>query len=204
MPFNINTFKQQGLVYGGARPALFTVTATVPSGIGIDTTTISKFKFVCRAAELPPSQMASVDVPYMGRKIKVSGDRVFPDWNVTVMNDEDFSVRAMFELWSNGINRLESNVRDPALINELYKTDFVVDQFSKDGTLIREYTMYGIFPTVIGPIALDWENTNAVETFTVQFAYDYWMPTLEQSSFSAGGINTYAAAADEDGPLGPN
>ena len=204
MPFNINTFKQQGLVYGGARPALFTVTATVPSGIGIDTTTISKFKFVCRAAELPPSQMASVDVPYMGRNIKVSGDRVFPDWNVTVMNDEDFSVRAMFELWSNGINRLESNVRDPALINELYKTDFVVDQFSKDGTLIREYTMYGIFPTVIGPIALDWENTNAVETFTVQFAYDYWMPTLEQSSFSAGGINTYAAAADEDGPLGPN
>lgn len=204
MPFNINTFIQQGLVYGGARPSLFTITAAVPTGIGIDTTTISKFRMVCRASEIPPSQMASIEVPYMGRKIKVIGNRVFPDWTVTVMNDEDFSVRAMLETWSNAMNRLESNVADPAVGSGAYKTDFSIDHYAKDGSLIREYTLYGAFPTVIGPITLDWDQTNTIETFTVQFSYDYWKPSIEQSSYNAGGINTYNTQADTDGPLGPN
>ena len=51
MVFNINHFKQQGLTYGGARPALFNVSLTVPTGIGIDNTTLQKFSFVCRASE---------------------------------------------------------------------------------------------------------------------------------------------------------
>lgn len=204
MPFNINTFKQQGLVYQGARPSLFNVTLTVPAGIGISTTTVSKFSFVCRTAELPPAQIASVDVPYFGRKIKVYGDRTFPDWSITVMNDEDFSVRAMFELWSNAMNRLESNVTDPALIEGLYKADLVINQYSKDGELIRSYSMFGAFPTTIGPIALDWDSVNNIETFSVNFAYDYWLPATESSSKSAGGINDYGATTDLDGPLGPN
>ncbi len=37
MPFNISSFKENGLVYGGARPSLFSVTLNVPQGIGIDT-----------------------------------------------------------------------------------------------------------------------------------------------------------------------
>lgn len=204
MPFNINTFKQQGLVYGGARPSLFNVTLTVPGGIGIDTTTVSKFTYVCKSGQIPPSQVQSFDVPYFGRKIKLAGDRTFPDWSVNVMNDEDFSVRAMFELWSNAINRLESNVRDPAVITELYKTDLLINQYSKDGELIRQYTMYGAFPTIIGPITLDWDQSNNVETFPVNFAYDYWLPTVETSTKTAGGVNQYLGQTDADGPLGPN
>ena len=203
MPFNINTFKQQGLFYGGARPANFNVTLSVPNGIGIDNTTVQKFTFVCRASEIPPSQIPSIDVPYFGRKIKVSGDRVYPDWNITVMNDEDFSVRAMFELWMNGINGAEANVRDPALVDELYKTDSSIQQFSKDGEIIREYTMYGAFPTLVGPMATDWDSTNQIQTFPVTFAYDYWLPTVEQSSKNIGGVNVYGPAAVTDGPLGP-
>lgn len=204
MPFNINTFKSQGLTYGGARPSLFNITLSVPAGIGINTVTVSKFSFVCRSSELPPSQVGTIEVPYFGRRIKLAGERTFTDWNVTVMNDEDFSVRSMFELWSDGINRLQSNVRDPALYNEAYKTALSINQYAKDGELIRQYTMYGAFPTNISAIALDWDNQNQIETFTVNFAYDYWLPTVESSSKSAGGINAYEAAAVTDGPLGPN
>ena len=50
MPFNINTFIQNGLVYGGARPTLFSVTATVPAGIGISPTSVQKLTYVCRAS----------------------------------------------------------------------------------------------------------------------------------------------------------
>ena len=203
MPFNINAFKQQGLVYGGARPSLFNVTLSVPAGLGISTTSVSKFTFVCRTSELPPSQIPSFPVGYFGRKIKLAGDRVFPDWNVSVMNDEDFSVRSMFELWHNSMNRMESNVRDTAVDNEGYKTEFQVTQYAKTGEAIRQYTLYGAFPTNVGAIAVDWDSTNSIQTFPISFSYDYWLPTIETSSKNAGGVNTYADTADQDGPLGP-
>jgi hypothetical protein len=38
----------------------------------------------------------------------------------------------------------------------------------------REYTFQNIFPVSIGNIELNWETTDAIEEFTVEFAYDYW------------------------------
>jgi hypothetical protein len=203
MPFNINTFRSNGLVYGGARPSLFNVFLSVPQGIGIDSVSVDKFRFVCRSAELPASSVSSIDVPYFGRKIKVAGERSFTDWSVTVMNDEDFAVRAMFEAWSNALNRMVSNIRDPNITAENYKADLEIIQYSKDGTEARSYQLVGAFPTEIGNIALDWDSANAVESFSVNFAYDYWIPITESSDKKAGGVNLYAAAAQADGPLGP-
>jgi hypothetical protein len=202
MPFNINTFKTNGLVYGGARPSLFNVRLQVPTGIGINSVSVRKFEFVCRTAELPASSVGEFDVPYFGRKIKIAGDRTFGDWQVNVMNDEDFAVRSMFEAWSNALNRMVSNIRDPAISGENYKTDLEVIQYSKDGEVIRSYAIVGAFPTEIGSIALDWDTQNSIESFPVTFAYDYWVPTQEVSSKIAGGINPYADIADVDGPMG--
>jgi len=203
MPFNINTFKSNGLVYGGARPTLFEVYLSVPQGIGIDNVSVDKFRFVCRAAELPASAVSAIEIPYFGRKIKVAGERAFADWSVTVMNDEDFAVRSMFETWSNALNRLVSNVRDPNINAENYKADLEIIQYGKDGTELRSYQLVGAFPTEIGNIALDWDSSNAVESFSVNFSYDYWIPVTEQSDKKAGGVNLYGVAATTDGPLGP-
>jgi len=204
MPFNISAFKSSGLVYGGARPSLFTVFMNVPSNIGINPDSVNKFRFVCKTAELPASSVSQIEIPYFGRRIKVAGERAFADWAVTVMNDEDFSVRSMFETWSNALNRMVSNVRDPALTAEQYKVDLTVEQYGKDGSLLRSYTLVGAFPTTIGPIGLNWETANAIEEFSVNFAYDYWIPTTETSDKKAGGENTYGDAAELDGVLGPN
>jgi hypothetical protein len=203
MPFNINTFKSNGLVYGGARPSLFNVRLSTPQGIGIDTASTQKFEFVCRTAELPASTIGQFEIPYFGRKIKLAGDREFGAWQVNVMNDEDFSVRALFEKWSNAMNRLVSNVRDPNVSSENYKSDLSVIQYSKDGSVIRSYNIIGAFPTEIGGIALDWDTTNNIETFPVSFSYDYWTPGVESSSKSAGGVNVYGGDTVVDGPLGP-
>lgn len=203
MPFNINTFKSNGLVYGGARPSLFEVYLSVPQGIGIDNVSVDKFRFVCRAAELPASAVSAIEIPYFGRKIKVAGERAFADWSVTVMNDEDFAVRSLFEAWSNALNRLVSNVRDPNVNAENYKADLEILQYGKDGTVLRSYQIVGAFPTEIGNIGLDWDSANAVESFAVNFSYDYWIPVTEQSDKKAGGVNLYGVAATTDGPLGP-
>lgn len=191
MAFNINTFKQNGLIFGGARPSLFEIILTPPPSIGVDLLNSStKLAFTCRAAELPEMNISSIDVPYFGRKIKVAGERTFADWSITVMNDEDFIVRSMFEAWSNAINRLVANVRDITLNAEQYKCNVLVNQYAKDGELLRAYELVGAFPTAIGAIALDWDSGNNIETFSVNFAYDYWVPAVEENSKGAG-VNAY-------------
>jgi hypothetical protein len=203
MPFNISTFKENGLVYGGARPSLFNVFLSVPPGIGIDNVSVDKFRFVCRTAELPESTVSSIDIPYFGRRIKVAGERNFAGWGVTVMNDEDFSVRSMFEAWSNAINRMVANVRDPSVSAEQYKVDLEVFQYGKDGSTLRSYKLIGAFPTQIGAISLSWDSQNAIEEFSVNFEYDYWIPGVEVSDKKAGGVNAYGGLIDVDGVNGP-
>lgn len=186
MAFNIQEFKSQGLVYGGARPALFSVAVTPPPQVNIAAASITKFEFTAKSANLPEMTVGSIPVGYFGRKIKVAGDRTFADWSVNVMNDEDFSVRSMFEKWSNAINALVTNTRQNNLITEQYKATMDVFQYGKDGRPIRGYQLIGAFPTSVEAIALDWDTADSIETFGVTIAYDYFIPSIE-----AAGSNTY-------------
>jgi len=180
--FNINTFRNEGLRYGGARPALFEVQMLIPQWAQPEPGSDRKFKFSCSAAQLPAATVGTVNVPYFGRNIKLAGDRTFADWSVTIMNDEDFLVRSMFEKWSNKLNKLEANVRAEYDIEQDYKAELEVTQFSKDGMPIRSYLIVGAFPTTVEPINLDWDSTNRVEEFGVTFAYDYWLPGIEDTN----------------------
>lgn len=185
MAFNINDFKSRGLTKGGVRPSLFQV--RINPKVGEDAATIDKFVFTCRASEVPAATIDPVNVPYFGRQIKLAGDRTFADWTVTIMNDEDYLVRNMFESWSNQINQFVGNVK--LLTANSYKgTDATVTQFSKDGAKIRAYQFVGIFPTTVSNMALDWDNTNTIQTFDVTFSYDYWVPI--QIGGTAGAIKT--------------
>ena len=61
------------LVGGGARPNLFEVTIpALPDGIAWDGDT---FRYMCKAASMPASTIANIDVPFRGRIFKVAGDR---------------------------------------------------------------------------------------------------------------------------------
>ena len=175
MPFNISEFKQQGLYGGGARSSLFQVEMTLPAPLQAFNTTLRKFSFTCRAASIPASTVGQVEVPYFGRKIKLAGDRTFADWSVTVMNDEDYAVRKMFETWSNLLNDNESNLKGVRFNG--YKSGAIVKQFAKTNEIIGAYTFVGLFPTEISAMELDWETTNSIQTFSVSLAYDYWLPT---------------------------
>jgi hypothetical protein len=166
MAFNINEFKAQ-LVGGGARPTLFQVQITNPI------LPIADFKvpFMVKAASLPSSRVGAYVVPYFGRFVKYAGDRMFEDWNVTVINDEDFSIRNAMEAWSNAINSHDSNLRS---LPQQYKSNAIVNQYSKDGRILRTYVFEGIHPIAIEPIPLAWEMTDTIEQFDVVFQYDLW------------------------------
>lgn len=170
MAFNVNEIRSQ-LTLGGARQSLFQVQIQNPANSVADI----KVPFMVRTAQIPSSDLGVIEVPYFGRRIKLAGDRVFGDWTVTVINDEDFLIRNAMEEWSNKINSLQGNLRQFGAASPLlYKTNAQVTQFSKTGVPIRTYTFNGIFPSSVAPIELDWNATDQIEEFTVTFQYDYW------------------------------
>lgn len=170
MPFNINEFKSQ-LTFDGARPSHFQVQIQNPVNAAGDL----KIPFMVKAASIPGVNLGAVNAPYFGREIKLAGDQTFDDWTVTVINDEDFLIRNAMEAWTNSINSREDNLRQfESASPESYKADAQITQFSKTGVPIREYTIQGMFPTVITPIETSWESQNEIEQFDVTFAYDYW------------------------------
>lgn len=166
MAFSINEFKSQ-LVGGGARSTLFQVQITNPI-LGVAD---FKVPFMVKTAAIPESTVGTISVPYFGRVIKYGGDRQFGSWQVTVINDEDFAIRNAMETWTNSINTHISNFRSTPVD---YKAQAQVTQFGKDGTLLREYTFEGLFPTQISPIDLGWSNQDQIEEFSVTFEYDLW------------------------------
>lgn len=183
MTFSIEGFKSDGLVFGGARPTLFEV--YIPTFPGMQTMhNIAKdIGFLGKATSIPPSIIDYIDIPYMGRKVRVNGDRTFPDWTVTIMNDENFKIRYALEDWHQVINSREGNRQKKGLTNYAavgeYKRDLVVHQYGKAGDVankIASYMFFGAFPTSISPIGLDWDSVNQIEQFDVTFSYDYWDP----------------------------
>lgn len=185
MAFNINDFVTSGLKFGGARPTLFNVSIAFPlAAEGITNEALSRLQFVCRASSIPASTITPVPVPYFGRQVKVAGDRSFADWSVTVMNDEDYTVRNAFEAWHNNINSIVSNRRADAVRGESaatggYKGTAVVQHYAKTGEIIKQYLFQNIFPVNIDEMTLDWDASNQVQTFGVTFAYDWWEPIAE-------------------------
>ena len=168
---NINEFKSR-LKGGGARANQFKVTMSFP-GYAATGTETSDLSFLCTAAALPGQTLEMTPVQFRGRTLKLTGDsRTFTDWTMTVLNDTDFKLYKAFERWMNGMNNMTDN---EGLVNPTdYQVDYFLDHLDRDGLSIKQYAFRGAFPTTLGDIALSYETNNAVETFDVTMAYQYF------------------------------
>ena len=180
----ITDFKSK-LTGGGARSNLFEVVLSFPTIAPADISVLDKARFMVKGANLPASNVNPIDVAFRGRTLKVAGDRSFESWTVTVLNDTDFAIRSAFENWMNKINRVSDNTgaTDPSA----YTADAFVYQLDRDGSTLRAYHFYDIFPTSIGAITLDY-GTSAIQEFPVEFQILWW-EAIKGNSTSAGGID---------------
>jgi hypothetical protein len=187
MAFNVSQFTNQ-LVNDGARPNLFQVQIAglpVPlqqNGLQNGSSPGFRLSFMAKAAQLPGSTLGTVPMYYFGREVKFAGNRTFADWTLTIINDEDFSIRNSMEAWMNYINSNVGNIRGNTSTGaptggsggQPYAVDANVQQFGKTGNVIQAYNFVGLFPVDISPIDLDWGTNDSIEEFTVTFAYQYW------------------------------
>ena len=173
----ISDFKSR-LVGGGARPNLFEVRMTdLPDFV--DDWPSETFQFMCKAAALPASNIAAIDVPFRGRIFKVAGDRTIDTLTITVINDEDFRIRNAMEAWMDGIAKLSNNLG--ATNPSAYMRNATVFQLGRGATprsvnsdgernaVLAEYEFIDIFPTNISQIDLSYDSSDTIEEFTVEF-----------------------------------
>jgi hypothetical protein len=179
----ITDFKSK-LTGGGARPNLFEVILSFPTAAAPDSTTLDKARFLVKAAALPASNVAPIDVPFRGRILKIAGDRTFDTWTITVINDTDFSIRSAFEKWMNTINKVSDNTGSTNPAD--YQSDAYVYQLDRTGETLRAYHFYDIFPTNISTIDLSYESTDAIEEFTVEMQVQWW-EAIKGTGTGAGG-----------------
>ena len=179
----ISAFKSQ-LVGGGARPNLFEIDmATLPDGIVWPDAAKNGMQFLCKAATLPASNIAQIDVPFRGRIFKVAGDRTVEPWSITVINDENFLIRNAMEAWVEKMAKLSNNIGNVNPNSYMVTAD--VYQLGRGGALgaagntaiddgsensvLKAYKFLDIFPTSVSAIDLSYDSSDAIEEFTVEF-----------------------------------
>ena len=182
----IKDFKSK-LIGGGARPNLFEVELAFPDGEGSPVAVnevVENARFLVKAAALPSSTIAPIEIPFRGRILKIAGDRTFETWTITVMNDSTFTIRSAFEKWMNYMNKLDNGtgVTDPVL----YQKDAVVKQLDRDGRVLRKYKFWDIFPTNISTIELNYDTIDTIEEFQVEMQVHYWEAFKGDATLAGG------------------
>ena len=182
----IDDFKAN-VVADFARPNLFQVDLSFPTGIINNASLVELGKFTVRAANLPSSQVGVIEVPFRGRVLKIAGDRTFEPWTITVQNDSNFVLRNAFELWASSIQAYNENFTSAGTLGDEddatgYFADMTVHQLARDvkngdaPKILKSYKFYNVFPSNIAAIDLDFGNNDAIEEFTVELQTQYWTP----------------------------
>ena len=177
----ISQFKSR-LAGGGARPNLFEVELTLDGeglGFSLPGYDATQMAFLCKAANLPAQNVASIDVPFRGRIFKVAGDRTIDTWTITIINDEDFRLRRAMEFWTEQIASLDTNLgatspnayMAAAKVYQLGRgsSPRSTDNSGDSNSVLAEYEFVDIFPTEVSAIDLSYDSSDTIEEFTVTF-----------------------------------
>lgn len=150
--------------YGGARSNRYRITIPQLGGT---------LEFLAKASNLPGSNVAAVDVPYMGRIVKVAGDRTFDDWTISVFNDIDFDIRNKALEWMSVLENTHQANTGPDVMQAYYR-EITVEQLNRVNTPIQTVIIHDAFPTAIGEITLGFDQNDQIEEFDITFTYNYW------------------------------
>ena len=191
---NLTSFK--GKIGYGVRPNLFMVQVTNLEENLNESDKVNgsdaDFTFLCRSAGIPASTIGTVEVPFRGRVIKLPGDRTFESWTITVMADEDMSVRGYFEKWMEKLNKHENGAGYTAdfastlKVSQLARGTSASDALKDPHSVVRSYDFYNAFPTNIAQIDLSYDNNNTIAEYTVEFQYDWWEANKADGSIDIG------------------
>lgn len=184
--FNVSAFRNE-LAQDGFRPNLFRITINFPVQLplgGVSKADVSRsISMMAKASSIPASIIGEIAMPFMGRQTFHAGDRTYEPWNVTIIADEDFSLRNVFEAWHNSLdtynadrNRKRTYGLDGDQVNQ-YIATATVSLIGKRNNIVKTYDMVNCWPTNVGAMELAWDDNDKIGEFDVTFRFDAFEPS---------------------------
>ena len=161
--------------FKGTRPNRFLMNIASPVGAGLGS---AKWDIYGKATSIPNQQIGVIPVPWMGRVIKFSGERLFPDWTVQIYDASGSDdTRAYFMTWLEKMNTAETHAIS---YNQTSTATVKFDDFGNtqnaaggQSGFTRSFKLVHIFPIDVGPLEFSYDASDSFSEFTVTFAYDY-------------------------------
>jgi len=165
---DIDTFKTA--FDGGTRPNRFVVEIELGQGNSLAN------QLMVKAGSMPAETIGILQVPFRGRVAKLPGDRAYPEWTFTMIDEITDDMRTAFTDWHNRFNDHELNT--VANTNVLRGTGpeygtAVVKQLDMMGTVIRCKQLMRTWPVEVGAIDLSYDTTDTLTEYSITLAYDY-------------------------------
>ena len=157
------------LTYGGARPSLFEITVSKPTGV---TGSFDSMATHCNVSAIPPLTVTPIERQYFGRTVKIPGDMVFGDLSTTILNSQDFSLKKVIEDWMDNINSTGSNKGFSDSTSGVGTV--ILTQYAKEGSSLLKWTFVDCWPQTISEIALSYDTASDIEQFDVTWSYNYY------------------------------
>lgn len=135
------------------------------------------YRFCC-AATLPSSEIDFIEVPYMGRMFRDSGDRRYRELVLTYYNTQDFAIRNFYEDWMNNISQYNEIYQIAGTVSkntyDIFMDELTVTQLDRRNFPLKIYSFYGVFPSQCSDIKLDFSSLDSIELFDVTLQYQWW------------------------------
>ena len=129
-------------------------------------------------ASLPGRTINNIAVPFLGLQFNVPGTASYPgsdSYGVTFRCDQNYNIRAVlenatFNSFDDGTSSGDYNIaRNSSLI--------VLNLLGKNGSTVRQYTLYGAYVTSVGDITYNLGDNGSIVTVPATLAYQYWRVT---------------------------
>ena len=182
--FNVERFKS-ALTNGGVRPNQFAIQLSFPTYVPSAANAVARSPFLINIAELPGQTLNPAITFYRGREVKFAGDRIYAPWNITVLNDSQFSIRNAIEGWMTGMEDLQLKTRrfNPAE----YQRNVDIFQLDRNGNILKSYTLLDAFPVDLSPVGLHFGGNDQISTFSCTWQYQSFV-TSSQTGANLGSI----------------
>lgn len=167
-PNSIDAFKAG--FHGGTRRNRFSITGELGGEGSAKLTTFHAYAF-----NLPAVGIGEIPVDYRGRRVYIPGDRDYPAWTLTILDDssgDGSKIYHALQSWQNKINNHSSNTSETggAADRKMWTINHL--DYSGDKEL-KTFNLKGCWPVSVGAVSLAAGARDELVTFDVTVRYDY-------------------------------
>jgi hypothetical protein len=134
---------------------------------------------LCSSVAIPGRQISTLDYQAEKQTIKIPYGELHDDITCTFLLTNDYYMKTVFDSWVGSIVDMDQYA---VAYKRDITTDVIIQQLDEQNTPVYGVRLEGAFPTTIADIELSNDNENTVQSLSVSFSYDKYVPEGALSS----------------------